>query len=89
MEPAARPSSRLQSLHKHLVLGVGDRHEMLVLGEGALFDIGAEFLEGGDALALQAVIFGAKVAVDFGVTGLMAARITKHVLGEQILRVAA
>ena len=42
---------------------------MLVLWEGALFDIGPE-LEGGDPLALQAVVFGSKVAAEFGVTRL-------------------
>ena len=62
---------------------------MLVFREGALFDVGPELLEGGDALLLQPVVFGAKVAVDFGVARLMAARIAEHVLGEQILRVAA
>ena len=67
----------VEPLHERLELGVGDRHEMLVLREGALLDVGPELLERGDALALQTVIFGAKVAVDFGVTRLMAARIAQ------------
>ena len=58
-------------------------------GKGALFDVGTELLKRGDPLALQAVVFRAKVAIDLRVTGLMAARIAEHVLGEQILRVAA
>ena len=62
---------------------------MPVLRESALFDIGAELLESGDTLALQPLVFGAEVAIDLGVTGLMAARIAEHILGEQILRVAA
>ena len=79
----------LQSLHKSLEFAVCDRHEMPVLGEGALLDISAEFLERGDALALQTVIFGAKVAIDFRVARLVAARIAQDVLREQILRIAA
>ena len=61
---------------------------MFILWERAIFDVGPELLEGGDLFALQSVVFGAKVAIDFGVAGLMAARIAEHILGEQILRVA-
>src|ERR1700728_234474 len=86
---AARPPTRLQSLHKHLELGVRNRHKMLVLRESAILDIGPELLEGGDALLLQTVIFGAKVAIDLRMARLMAARIAQDVLREQVLRIAA
>src|SRR4029077_18459488 len=60
----------LQLLHKGREFSVGDRHEMLVLGESAFLDIGPELLECGDALVLQTVIFSAKVAIHFGVARL-------------------
>jgi hypothetical protein len=47
---------------------------MLVLREGALFDIGPELLEGRYTLPLQPLVFGAEVAVEFGVARLMATR---------------
>src|SRR5271168_1507355 len=78
-----------QPVRKRLELGVGDRDQVLFLRIGAGLDVGAEFLERGDALVLKAVELGPEVAVDLGVAGLMAAGIAEHVLGEQILRVAA
>src|SRR3984957_17463072 len=62
---------------------------MLVLRESAPLDTGPELLERGDALLLQRVVLGAKVAIDLRVPWLMAARITEHVFSEQILRIAA
>ena len=80
--------SLLQTLHKRLELGVSNGHEMFIFRIGAFFDVGAEFLERGDARALQPFVFGSKIAVDLGVARLMTARIAEHVLGEQILSVA-
>ena len=82
------PNPLSHRFHESLELSVRNWHEVFVLGEGAFLDIGAELLERGDTLALQAFIFDAEVAIDFGVAWLMAARIAEYVLGEQILPVA-
>jgi hypothetical protein len=75
--------------HERLELRFRYRRQMLLLRIGPGLDVGAEFLERRDPLLLQSVIFGAKIAVDLGVARLVAAGVAEHVLGEQILRVAA
>lgn len=52
-------------------------------------DILGKFCEGGDTLPLQPIVLGSEVAVDLGMTRVIIAIGAKHVLGEEILRVAA
>src|SRR5262249_585865 len=79
----------LQRLDESLELGVGNRAEVLFFRVGAGLDLGPEFPEGADALLLQTVELGAEIPIDLGVPGPVPARVAEHVLGEQILGVAA
>ena len=47
---------------------------MLVLGIRALFHVGSELLEGGDALVLEAIVLGAIVIAFLGATALIVER---------------
>ena len=83
------PRSRGKHRHEGFELGLGDRHEMLLLRIGAALDVGPELAKGGDPFVLQAVVFRPEVAIDLGVAGAMMAGEAEHVLREEILRVGA
>ena len=53
------------------------------------FDIALEFAKGGDALLLQAAVFGCKVAVAFGMARIVAGVRAKDVFREEILSIAS
>lgn len=69
--------------------GVVHGDEVAGLGEVSAGDVGGEFFEGGDALLLEALVFGAKISVGFGVARDAFVVVAEDVVGEKELSVAA
>ena len=69
--------------------GVVHGDEVAGLGEFSAGDVGREFFEGGDALLLEALVFGVEISVGFGVAGDAFVVVAEDVVGEKKLGVAA
>ena len=79
----------LQQFHKSRELGIVDCNNVFLFRICTALNVSLEFLERGYPLVLKPVIFGAEIAIDFGVARLVAPGVAKHVLGKKILRVTA
>ena len=64
-------------------------YQMSALWEAAVIHIGDVFAERGDALLLEAFVFGGEVTVGFGVAGRALGVVAEDVVGEKKLGVAA
>ena len=60
---------------------------MFRAGIGLRLNVGDKLCKGCDPFLLQAVIFGAEVAIDLGVARIMATIRAKNILREQVLRI--
>ena len=86
--PGGTPLSG-DALHERRELIVVDRHDPVRGRICPACNIRCEFVESGDTLGLQAVIFGAEIAVGPGMARLVPARVTQHIVREEVLRVRA